>query len=80
MVPFTTVQFEDFYDVYKMRAMVDDLARQFASMQFEFASVTATVHNDLSGRGAADAHPTTAVTGLQEELDRIRIERYFLGE
>ena len=101
--PFTTVQFEDFYDVYKMRALVDDLERQFASLQFEFTAVAATVHNDLAGRSASDTHPITSITGLvaalaskvdqvdfdalelrvtanELELERNRIERYFLGE
>ncbi len=66
--PFTTVQFEDFYDVYKMRALVDDLERQFASLQQEFPAVAAVVHNDLAGRSAADAHPITAITGLVAAL------------
>jgi hypothetical protein len=28
-----------------------------------------TVHNDLTGRSTADAHPVSAITGLQTELD-----------
>lgn len=27
-----------------------------------------TVHNDLTGRSAADAHPTSAITGLDAAL------------
>lgn len=106
--PFTTVQFEDLYDVYKMRALVDDLERQFASLQDAALSVSGGVHNDLSGRSAVDAHPISSITGLTAalaaigvtladheiriaanesdisdifiELNRNRIERYFLGE
>ena len=78
--PFTTVQFENIYDVYKMRALVDDLERQFLSLQQELTSVAGTDHNDLPGRGVDDAHPISAITNLQEEIDRARVQRYFLGE
>ncbi len=30
-----------------------------------------TVHNDLTGRSTADAHPITAITGLQAALDAV---------
>ncbi len=106
--PLTTVQFENIYDVYKMRALVDDIERAFRGLNADFATIAATVHNDLSGRDAADAHPISAITGLTAalaaigitladheiritanesdisdifiELNRNRIERYFLGE
>lgn len=105
---FTTVQFEPVYDVHKMRTLVDDLERQFRAMGLEFESSLAGVHNTLTGRGAPDAHPISAITGLTAaltaigvtladhetrigtnesdiasifvELNRNRIERYFLGE
>ena len=68
MRPFTTVQFEADYDVYKMRALVDDLERQFQSIQETFTDISTDVHNDLSGRGAADAHPISSITGLVAAL------------
>jgi hypothetical protein len=71
--PFTTVQFEPEYDYYKMRAMVDDLERQFGSMQAIFTEIAALEHNDLPGRGAADAHPISAITGLTAALAAIGI-------
>ncbi|MDK1039275.1 MAG: hypothetical protein QGD91_10235 [Actinomycetota bacterium] len=68
--PFTTVQFEDFYDVYKMRALVDDLERQFATLQVDVTSGGGgvTVHNDLTGRSASDTHPISSITGLVSAL------------
>ena len=105
---FTSVQFEPVYDVHKMRTLVDDLERQFRALNLEFESSLAGVHNTLTGRGAPDAHPISAITGLTAalsaigvtladheiritsnesdiasifvELNRNRIERYFLGE
>ncbi len=38
---FTNIQFEMEYDGYKMRALVDDLARQFGSTQGEFVDISA---------------------------------------
>ena len=77
---FTTVQFEPEYDVYKMRALVDDLERQFASLIVDTTSVAGGVHNDLSNRNANDSHPISAVTKLQKEIDFTRTQRYFSGE
>ena len=72
--PFTTVQFEDFYDVYKMRALVDDLERQFATLQVDVTSGGGgvTVHNDLPGRSASDTHPISSITGLVRKQTRPR--------
>jgi hypothetical protein len=71
--PFTTVQFEPDYDVYKMRALVDDLVRQFGSTQAVLTTLLATQHNDLPGRDAPDAHPISAITGLTAALAAIGI-------
>lgn len=32
------------------------------------------VHNDLTGRSAPDAHPVSAITGLQASLDQINLD------
>lgn len=32
------------------------------------------LHNDLTGRSAADAHPVSAITGLQASLDQINLD------
>ncbi len=71
--PFNTVQFEPDYDVYKMRALVDDLTRQFGSTQAVLTALLATKHNDLPGRSEADAHPISAITGLTAALAAIGI-------
>jgi hypothetical protein len=68
---FTTVQFENVYDVYKMRALVDDLERQFGNIQGEFTEIAGLEHNDLPGRGEPDAHPISAITGLTAALAAI---------
>jgi hypothetical protein len=70
---FTTVQFEPDYDVYKMRALVDDLVRQFGSTQATITTILALEHNDLPGRSAPDAHPISAITGLTAALAAIGI-------
>ncbi len=70
-LPFSTVQFENEYDVYKMRALVDDIERMFGGVQVEFAEIAATEHNDLPGRDAADCHPISAITGLTAALAAI---------
>lgn len=67
-------QFEEEYDVYKMRAMIDEIVRQFQGLQQEAPAAGgggggATVHNDLTGRSDPDAHPIAAITGLQAALD-----------
>ena len=90
---FTSVQFEPVYDVHKMRTLVDDLERQFRALGLEFESTGAGVHNNLTGRNVADTHPIASITGLvaalaskvdqtefDTEINRNRIERYFLGE
>jgi hypothetical protein len=64
---FTTVQFEPVYDVYKMRALVDDLERKFREQNLEFESFSG-IHNNLTGRSAPDAHPISAITGLTAAL------------
>lgn len=69
--PFTTVQFEPEYDVYKMRAMVDDLVRQFGLTGSVLTELLATEHNDLPGRSEPDAHPISAITGLTAALAAI---------
>jgi hypothetical protein len=66
-IGFTTVQFEPVYDVHKMRALVDDLERKFREQNLEFESFSG-IHNNLAGRGAADAHPISAITGLTAAL------------
>lgn len=62
-IGFTTVQFEPVYDIHKMRALVDDLERKFREQDLEFESFSG-IHNNLTGRGAPDAHPISAITGL----------------
>lgn len=69
--PFTNIQFEPDYDVYKMRALVDDLERQFGSTGATLIELLATEHNDLPGRDAPDAHPISAITGLTAALAAI---------
>lgn len=71
--PFNTVQFEPEYDVYKMRALVDDLTRQFGTTQAVLTALLAVEHNDLPGRSAPDAHPISAITGLTAALAAIGI-------
>ncbi|KKL21388.1 hypothetical protein LCGC14_2445950 [marine sediment metagenome] len=71
--PFATVQFEPDYDVYKMRALVDDLTRQFGTTQSTITQILALQHNDLPGRSAPDAHPISAITGLTAALAAIGI-------
>lgn len=39
MTPFGSIQFEADYDVEKMRRLVDDLDRQFASIAIEFTEI-----------------------------------------
>lgn len=70
---FTTVQFEPEYDHYKMRALVDDLIRQFGTTQATLTEILATEHNDLPGRDAPDAHPISAITGLTAALAAINL-------
>jgi hypothetical protein len=36
-------------------------------------SVGTTVHNELTGRDESDAHPISAITGLQTELKKLQI-------
>ena len=68
-------QFEGEYDEYKMRVLVDDLQRWFRSVESDIQAVTVAAsefageHNDLAGRDAADAHPISAISGLQSTLD-----------
>lgn len=65
-------QFDREYDKYKMRALVDDLQRWFRSIESDIQGTSANfdgVHNDIDGRSAADAHPISAITGLQTALD-----------
>jgi hypothetical protein len=69
---FTTVQFENIYDVYKMRTLVDDLERKFREQNLEFESFSG-IHNNLAGRDAADAHPISAITGLTAALAAINL-------
>ncbi len=63
-------QLEHVYDGYKMRALVDALEREFISIDKRLqAGAAAGVHNDLTGRSAANAHPISAITALQAALD-----------
>ena len=62
-------QFEPDYDSYKMRVLVDELNRWIATVESGESGAGSGVHNDLSGRGASDAHPISAITGLQPALD-----------
>lgn len=68
-------QFDRRYDEYKMRAMVDDLQRWFRTVETDIQAATqaasefAGEHNDLAGRDEDDAHPISAITGLQANLD-----------
>ena len=70
-------QFDREYDQYKMRALVDDLQRWFRSVENDLQAATqaasefAGEHNDLDGRSADDAHPISAITGLQAALDSL---------
>lgn len=67
-------QFEPDYDFYKMRTLVDELNRWIDTVESGESGAgsgggTGTgVHNDLTGRDAADAHPITAITGLTATL------------
>jgi len=71
-IGFTTVQFEPVYDIHKMRALVDDLERKFREQDLEFESFSG-IHNNLTGRGAPDAHPISAITGLVAALAAIGV-------
>lgn len=70
--PFTSIQFEKDYDVYKMRQLVDDMTRQFQAIAQDSPGAGGgsgvTEHNDLTGRSVANAHPIAAITGLQTSL------------
>ena len=66
-------QFDREYDQYKMRQFVDEINRWAQNIQEGGSSsggggVGTTVHNDLSGRAAPDAHPISAITNLTAEL------------
>ena len=65
-------QFESEYDVYKMRQLVETLERQFANIQqggeASSGGGAGGEHNDLTGRDAPNAHPTSAITGLDAAL------------
>ncbi len=73
-------QFDNDYDTYKMRTLVDELNRWIGTVESGESGAGSGVHNNLTGRSDADAHPISAITGLQIELDQARIQRYFLGE
>ncbi len=65
-------QFDREYDEYKMRALVDDLQRWFQNIESDIQGTSANfdgVHNDINGRSDADAHPISAITGLQSALN-----------
>ena len=68
-------QFTDEYDGYKMRAMVEEVIRQFQGIQQESPQTGGgggngvSDHNLLTGRSDPDQHPIAAITGLQAALD-----------
>lgn len=69
-------QFEPYYDYYKMRTLVDELSRWIDTVESGESGAGGgngaggvTVHNNLSGRSAADTHPITAITDLQATLN-----------
>lgn len=45
-------------------------AKVMDSIVFEFGEIS--IHNDLSGRGAENAHPISAITNLESELEDLR--------
>ncbi len=67
-------QFEPEYDYYKMRNLVDELARWIDTVESGESGAGGGngggtgVHNDLTGRDAADAHPISAISGLTATL------------
>jgi hypothetical protein len=73
MIPVHLPQFEENYDKYKMRQLVEELVRAFARVPSEVSSTTIgtvpTIHNSLTGREDPDCHPISAITGLQIALD-----------
>ncbi len=72
-------QFEPGYDFYKMRTLVDELNRWIDTVESGESGAGGGgggggfegEHNDLAGRGAANAHPIVAITGLQAALDAL---------
>jgi len=70
-------QFDATYDQYKMRQLVDELVRWINTVEATTGSSGGgvapieTVHNALTGRDAANAHPQTAITGLVSALASI---------
>jgi len=70
-------QFDATYDQYKMRQLVDELIRWINTVEATTGSggggvpPVETVHNALTGRDAANAHPQTAITGLVSVLASI---------
>lgn len=70
-------QFDSEYDQYKMRQLVDELVRWINTVEATTGSSGGgvapieTVHNALTGRDAANAHPQTAITGLTSDLASI---------
>lgn len=74
MSVFNFPQFEDEYDGYKMRVLVDEVTRQFQALQQEAPSAGGggggvTDHALLTGRSNPDQHPIAAITGLQAALN-----------
>ncbi len=73
-------QFDAEYDQYKMRQLVDELIRWINTVEAATGSSGGgvapieTVHNALTGRDAADAHPQTAITGLTSALAAINFQ------
>jgi len=68
-------QFEPEYDFYKMRQLVDEMNRWIDTVEAATEAAGGgnggggtDVHNDLTGRDAADAHPISAITGLSATL------------
>jgi hypothetical protein len=74
MSVFNFPQFEDEYDGYKMRVLVDEVIRQFQAIQQEAPAAGGggggvSDHVLLTGRSNADQHPIAAITGLQAALN-----------